>query len=454
MNKYTVYTDGGATPNPGVGGWGVVIMRDGGRKELCGGEKETTNNRMELTAAITALEAIETPSEVDLHTDSQYIEKAINEDRLNKWIKDGWRNTSGAVKNADLWKRLIVQLDRHKINFHYVKAHADNEYNNRCDDLVQLGKEKGPGIHPVSDTLGLEERKMKKEVFRGIGTAMITPMTENGVDYAAMERLIERQIEAGIDALIVCATTGEAPTLTDEEHIELIRFSAEKAAGRVPIIAGTGSNYTDHAIEMSKKARDAGADALLCVTPYYNKCTQRGLVESYTAIADATDLPLIVYNVPGRTGVNIKPETYEKLAEHPNIAGIKEANGDISSVVETMRRVSGRLSMYSGNDDQIVPIMSMGGVGCISVLSNVVPAETREIATRFFNGDVKGAAELQMKYKPLIDALFCEVNPIPAKAAMHLMGLASDYARLPLTKMEPLNLERLRKAMRDVGIDV
>ena len=295
---------------------------------------------------------------------------------------------------------------------------------------------------------------MKKEVFRGIGTAMITPMTENGVDYAAMERLIERQIEAGIDALIVCATTGEAPTLTDEEHIELIRFSAEKAAGRVPIIAGTGSNYTDHAIEMSKKARDAGADALLCVTPYYNKCTQRGLVESYTAIADATDLPLIVYNVPGRTGVNIKPETYEKLAEHPNIAGIKEANGDISSVVETMRRVSGRLSMYSGNDDQIVPIMSMGGVGCISVLSNLIPAETREIATRFFNGDVKGAAELQMKYKPLIDALFCEVNPIPAKAAMHLMGLASDYARLPLTKMEPINLERLRKAMRDVGIDV
>ena len=283
---------------------------------------------------------------------------------------------------------------------------------------------------------------------------MITPMTENGVDYAAMERLIERQIEAGIDALIVCATTGEAPTLTDEEHIELIRFSAEKAAGRVPIIAGTGSNYTDHAIEMSKKARDAGADALLCVTPYYNKCTQRGLVESYTAIADATDLPLIVYNVPGRTGVNIKPETYEKLAEHPNIAGIKEANGDISSVVETMRRVSGRLSMYSGNDDQIVPIMSMGGVGCISVLSNLIPAETREIATRFFNGDVKGAAELQMKYKPLIDALFCEVNPIPAKAAMHLMGLASDYARLPLTKMEPINLERLRKAMRDVGIDV
>ncbi len=295
---------------------------------------------------------------------------------------------------------------------------------------------------------------MKKEVFRGIGTAMITPMTEKGVDYAAMERLIERQIEAKIDALIICATTGEAPTLTDEEHIELIRFSAEKAAGRVPIVAGTGSNYTDHAVEMSKMARDAGADALLCVTPYYNKCTQRGLVESYTAIADATDLPLIVYNVPGRTGVNIRPETYEKLAAHPNICGIKEANGDISSVVETMRRVSGRLSMYSGNDDQIVPIMSMGGVGCISVLSNLIPAETREIATRFFAGDVKGAAELQMKYKPLIDALFCEVNPIPAKAAMHLMGLASDYARLPLTRMEPANLERLRNAMREVGIEV
>ena len=295
---------------------------------------------------------------------------------------------------------------------------------------------------------------MKKTVFTGIGTAMITPMTEKGVDWEALERLTQRQIDAGIDALIVCATTGEAPTLTDEEHIEAIRLVASVAKGRTPVVAGTGSNYTDHAVEMSRKAQKAGADALLCVTPYYNKCTQGGLVASYTKIADSVDLPVIVYNVPGRTGVNIRPETYEKLAAHENIVGIKEANGDISSVVETMRRVGGRMAMYSGNDDQIVPIMSMGGVGCISVLSNLIPAETREICTRFFKGDVAGAAALQMKYKPLIDALFCEVNPIPAKAAMHLMGLASDYARLPLTKMEPLNLERLRKAMRDVGIDV
>lgn len=295
---------------------------------------------------------------------------------------------------------------------------------------------------------------MKPTVFTGIGTALVTPMTERGVDYDAMERLIERQLQAGIDALIICATTGEAPTLSDEEHIATVKFAVEKAAGRCPIVAGTGSNYTDHAVEMSIKARDVGADALLCVTPYYNKCTQRGLVESYTKIADATELPVIVYNVPGRTGVNIKPETYEKLAEHPNVVGIKEANGDISSVVATMSKVTGRLNMYSGNDDQIVPIMSMGGVGCISVLSNVLPAETREICTRFFKGDVRGAAELQMKYKELIDALFCETNPIPVKAALHLMGLCSDYARLPLTRMEPANLERLRKAMVKVGIEL
>lgn len=293
---------------------------------------------------------------------------------------------------------------------------------------------------------------MKKPVFTGIGTAMVTPMTEKGVDFDAFERLIERQIAAGIDALIICATTGEAPTLGDDEHIECVRFAAEKAAKRVPVIAGTGSNYTDHAVEMSIRARDAGADALLCVTPYYNKCTQRGLIESYTKIANATELPMIVYNVPGRTGVDIKPATYAELAKHPRIVGIKEANGNISSVADTQSRTGGSLYMYSGNDDQIVPIMSLGGVGCISVLSNVIPAETREIATRWFKGDVKGAAELQIKYKPLIDALFCEVNPIPAKAALNELGLCSDYARLPLTKMEPENRARLVKCMKEVGI--
>ena len=296
---------------------------------------------------------------------------------------------------------------------------------------------------------------MKNPVFKGIGTALITPMTESGaVDYAAMERLVQRQLEANIDALIVCATTGEAPTLKDDEHIEIIRFVASLAKGKTPIVAGTGSNYTDHAVEMSIMARDVGADALLCVTPYYNKCTQRGLIESYTKIADATELPMIVYNVPGRTGVNIKPATYEALADHPKIVGIKEANGDISSVVDTMARCGHKIDMYSGNDDQIVPILSMGGIGCISVLSNVLPAETKEITDKWFAGDVAGAAKLQLKYKPLVDALFSEVNPIPAKAAMAALGLCSDYARLPLTRMEENTRNNLLKCMREVGLDV
>jgi len=295
---------------------------------------------------------------------------------------------------------------------------------------------------------------MKNTIFKGIGTALVTPMTEKGVDYEAMERLVQRQLDANIDALIVCATTGEAPTLKDEEHIETIRFVAQMAKGKTPIIAGTGSNYTDHAVDMSIMARDVGADALLCVTPYYNKCTQRGLFESFSKIASATELPMIVYNVPGRTGVNIKPETYEKLSHNERIVGIKEANGDISSVVDTMSRCGDRMDMYSGNDDQIVPILSMGGSGCISVLSNLLPAETKKICELWFAGDTVGAAKLQMKYKPLIDALFSEVNPIPAKAALAAMGLCSDYARLPLTPMEDSAREHLLKCMREVGINV
>ena len=295
---------------------------------------------------------------------------------------------------------------------------------------------------------------MKTPIFQGIGTALVTPMNERGVDYAAMERLVQFQLDGGIDALIVCATTGEAPTLTDEEHIETVRFVAELVNGRVPIVAGTGSNYTDHAVEMSVKARDAGADALLCVTPYYNKCTQRGLVESFCKIADATDLPMIVYNVPGRTGVTIQPDTYVKLAQHPNIVGIKEAGGNISAVVETAAKVGDTLAIYSGNDDQIVPIMAMGGIGCISVLSNILPKETREICTRFFAGDIKGAAALQCRYKALIDALFCEVNPIPVKAALAAMGIIEDYARLPLTNMEDANRAKLLELMRAEGLNV
>lgn len=296
---------------------------------------------------------------------------------------------------------------------------------------------------------------MKNPIFKGIGTALITPMTEAGqIDYAAMERLVAYQLEGNIDALIVCATTGEAPTLQDDEHIEVIRFVAEQVGGKIPVIAGTGSNYTDHAVEMSIKARDAGANGLLCVTPYYNKCTQRGLVESFTKIADATELPMIVYNVPGRTGVNIQPATYAKLAEHPRIVGIKEANGDISSVVDTMARCGDKIDMYSGNDDQIVPILSMGGIGCISVLSNLLPAQTREICTRWFAGDVAGAAALQLRYKPLVDALFSEVNPIPAKAAMAAIGMCGETARLPLTPMEDAARANLLRQMEAVGIEV
>ena len=296
---------------------------------------------------------------------------------------------------------------------------------------------------------------MKNPIFKGIGTALITPMTESGaVDYAAVERLAQRQVDAGIDALVVCATTGEAPTLQDDEHIEVVRVVAGIAKGKVPVIAGTGSNYTDHAVEMSIKVQEVGADALLCVTPYYNKCTQKGLIASYTKIADATDLPMIVYNVPGRTGVNILPATYDKLADHEKIVGIKEANGNISSVVDTMARCGHKIDMYSGNDDQIVPILSMGGIGCISVISNLLPKETMDICKLWFAGDTAGAAALQCKYKPLVDALFSEVNPIPIKAAMAAMGLCSDSARLPLTPMEDAARQNLLKCMREVGLDV
>jgi len=295
---------------------------------------------------------------------------------------------------------------------------------------------------------------VKKTVFRGVGTALVTPMTPRGVDYDAMGRLIDWQIESGIDALIVCATTGEAPTLTDEEHIEAIRFAARRAAGRIPIVAGTGSNYTDHAVAMSKAARDAGADALLCVTPYYNKCTQRGIVESFYKIADSTELPVIVYNVPSRTGLDIKPDTYALLAEHDRIVGIKEANGNISEIVATMSKCAGKLDLYSGNDDQVVPLMSLGGIGVISVLSNILPRETKAMTDRFFAGDVAGAAALQLRYKPLIDALFCETNPIPAKAALAAMGVCGETMRLPLTPMEDADRNRLLALMRKEGLRV
>ena len=290
-------------------------------------------------------------------------------------------------------------------------------------------------------------------IFKGIATALITPFKANGeVDYDTYGRLIDWQIESGIDALVSCGTTGEGPTLSDEEHKEVVRYCVERAAGRVPVIAGTGSNDTAYAVELTKFSCEVGADAMLVVTPYYNKATQKGLIASFTAIADASTKPLILYNVPSRTGCAIQSATYAALADHPMIQGIKEANGNISSVVETMSLVQGRLDMYSGNDDQIVPIMSMGGMGCISVLSNIMPRETCEIARRFFAGDISGAAQLQMKYLPLINALFCEVNPIPVKAAIAAMGWCEDVLRLPLTPMEDANREKLLALMRAEGL--
>ena len=289
-------------------------------------------------------------------------------------------------------------------------------------------------------------------IFRGVATALITPLTREGIDFEAFGRVIDWQIEQGVNALVIAGTTGEGSTLTDAEHRAAIRYSVERAAGRVPIIAGTGSNDTDYAISLSRYACEVGADALMVVTPYYNKATQNGLVAMYTAIADAVTKPIIVYNVPSRTGVNIEPATYAKLADHPNIAAIKEANGNISKIVETAALVGDKLDIYSGNDDQIVPILSMGGSGVISVLSNVLPAKTVEICDRFFAGDVKGSAALQCALLPLINALFSEVNPIPVKAAMAEMGWCENFLRLPLTPMEEAHWQRLRALMAAQGL--
>ena len=289
-------------------------------------------------------------------------------------------------------------------------------------------------------------------IFRGAATALVTPLTASGVDYEAFGRLIDWQIESGINALVIAGTTGEGSTLSDEEHREVMRYAAQRNAGRVPMIAGTGSNDTNYAISLSKEACELGYDALLCVTPYYNKATQRGLIEMYTAIANAVDKPLILYNVPSRTGVNIEPSTYDVLADHPNITGIKEANGNIAKIVETAGIVKGRLDIWSGNDDQITPILAMGGAGVISVLSNVMPSRTVEICTRFFSGDVEGSADLQCELMPLIKALFCEVNPIPVKAAMAAMGYCENYVRLPLTTMESTHEQQLLNIMRGHGL--
>ena len=293
---------------------------------------------------------------------------------------------------------------------------------------------------------------MKKTIFTGAATAIVTPFKNGVVDYDMYGTLIDWQIEQGIDAIVTVGTTGEGPTLTHEEHREVIRYCVEKVAHRVPVIAGTGSNCTEEAIGLTKFAAQVGADAALLVTPYYNKATQSGLVASFTAVADAADLPCVLYNVPGRTGCNIQPATVAKLAEHPMICAVKEASGNISQVAQIAALAGDKIDIYSGNDDQVVPIMALGGKGVISVLSNVAPAATVEMCRRMLAGDVAGARELQLKYLPLIDALFCEVNPIPVKAAMAAMGYGENSLRLPLTCMEPAHEERLLGCMRDLGI--
>ena len=294
----------------------------------------------------------------------------------------------------------------------------------------------------------------KKTVFRGIATSLITPFRDGQVDYDAYGKFIDWQIEQGINALVACVTTGESSTLSDEEHRKTLAYAVKRVAGRVPVIAGTGSNELDYAVDLSKYAVSVGADAILVVTPYYNTATQKGLIGMYTAIADAAGVPTILYNVPSRTGVNIEPKTYAALAEHPDIVAFKEANGNISKIIETMSYVRGKLDLYSGNDDQIVPLRSMGGIGAISVLSNILPRETVAICDRFFAGDVAGAAELQCHYHALIDALFSEINPIPVKAAVAAMGFCENSLRLPLTELEDGHKETLLALMRKEGLAV
>ncbi len=293
---------------------------------------------------------------------------------------------------------------------------------------------------------------MNRTVFTGAATAIITPLTPDGIDYERFGAMIDWQVESGIDAIVAVGTTGEGSTLTDDEHRAAIKFCVDRVAGRVPVIAGTGSNDTDYAIELSRYAADVGADAMLLVTPYYNKATQKGMALSFRAVADAIDKPCILYNVPGRTGCNLLPATAAALAEHPNIVAIKEASGNISQIAQLAALVGDKMDIYSGNDDQIVPVLSLGGKGVISVLSNLLPAETSDMCHRYFRGDVAGARELQLKYLDLVDALFCEVNPIPAKAACAAMGWCEDYLRLPLTPMEDANKQKLLSLMRAAGI--
>ena len=289
-------------------------------------------------------------------------------------------------------------------------------------------------------------------LFRGAGVAIVTPFRNGMVDYPGLGQLIDWQISQEIDAIIVCGTTGEASTLNDEEHINTVRFTVEKTGGRIPVIAGAGSNDTAHAVFMSRELKDCGVDGLLLVTPYYNKCTQKGLIQHYTKIADEVDIPMILYSVAGRTGVNISPSTVFELAKHPNIVGIKEASGNISQVVEIAKCLDDEFALYSGNDDMIVPVLSVGGIGVISTVANIVPSDTHHMIMSYLDGDVKKACRLQLEMKHLIDVMFVEVNPIPIKAALNLMGKIEMEYRLPLCPPEEKSLELIRKELAEYGL--
>ena len=294
---------------------------------------------------------------------------------------------------------------------------------------------------------------MKKTIFTGAGVAIVTPMNpDESINFDRLGQIIDNQIENGTDAIVICGTTGESATMTDQEHVDCIEYAVKRVNGRVPVIAGAGSNHTSYAVWMSKEAKRVGADALLHVTPYYNKTSQTGLIRHFNAVADATDLPIILYNVPSRTGVNITPATYRELAKHLNIVAAKEASSNISQIAQIAQACGDELDLYSGNDDQIVPLLSLGAKGVISVLSNIMPRETHDICRLFFEGKIAESRALQLKLLPLINALFSDVNPIPVKEAMNMMGWECGECRLPLVSMQPQAKEHLRVLMQEQGL--
>ncbi|MEG0766632.1 MAG: 4-hydroxy-tetrahydrodipicolinate synthase [Clostridia bacterium] len=294
--------------------------------------------------------------------------------------------------------------------------------------------------------------KRKQVLFRGCGTALVTPFTKDDVDFSALDQLLDAQLAGGVDALIACGTTGEPSTMSDDEQLQVVRHILRRVNGRLPVIAGVGGNHTAHCVLACKQMRDAGANGLLAVTPYYNKTTQAGLIAHYTALADATTLPLILYNVPSRTGLNLLPETLDRLADHPQITAIKEASGDISQITEMMRRCADRISFYSGNDDHVLPLLALGAEGVISVASNLIPAQMHALVSSYFAGDIAHARALQFAINPLARALFLEVNPIPIKTALRLCGIPVGSVRLPLVEMQPDTLQKLSVTLHDMHL--